>query len=115
MEEEEIVSEMKVEVGEEVEKIRRFRRFIRRKFRKFDDYEIDLFEFYRFDDEDIDMNVYYDDFYVCFLCFRECYSENGLFEYLKRIKYGEVIVIFYLCLICNRFFVDFKILEFYMI
>lgn len=114
VEEEETVSEMKAEAGEEVEKTRRSRRSTRRKSRKLDDYETDLPELYRSDDEDIDMNAHYDDPYACPLCLKECHSENGLSEHLKRTKHGEVTVTPYPCLTCNRFFVDFKTLELHM-
>ncbi|XP_061189351.1 zinc finger protein 729-like [Saccostrea echinata] len=107
--------EVKTEPIEEEEEVRRSKRSSRRKSKKLDDYETDLPELYRSDnEEELDMKAHYDEPFACTLCLKDCGSESGLAEHLKRTKHDEMKVTPFPCLTCNRFFLTMKTLELHM-
>ncbi|XP_062611332.1 uncharacterized protein LOC134273174 isoform X2 [Saccostrea cucullata] len=106
---------VKTEPIEEEEEIRRSKRSSRRKSRKLDDYETDLPELYGSDnEEELDMKAHYDEPNACTLCLKDCGSESGLAEHLKKTKHDEMKVTPFPCLTCNRFFLTMKTLELHM-
>ncbi|XP_056011631.1 zinc finger protein 729-like isoform X2 [Ostrea edulis] len=110
-----VKTDAKVKMEEvKVEETRRFRRSSRRKSKKLDDYETDLPDLYRSDEEELDTKTNYDEPHACPLCLKNCYSESGLNEHLKRSKHDKVTVTPFPCLTCNRFFLTMKALELHM-
>jgi uncharacterized Zn-finger protein len=108
------VKEEEEDVREEEEVTRRGRR-ARRKYRKLDDYETDIPELYRVDEEEeLDPKCQYDEPHACLLCLKNCYSEGGLKEHLRRSKHDKVTATPFPCLTCNRFFLTMKTLEQHM-